>query len=112
MTWNISLFKIFAIKIFDLQKEAIRTINNLTYDEHNTYFKCNKILKLAHQYNLQLFNYIFQLLLFSIDEEISPNLLVNHQIHNHNTKSNNQKRILRVNRSQTKHCVLHNYTMV
>ena len=42
-------------------------------------------------------------------EEIKSNLLINNQIHGHNnTRINNQMSILRVNRSKTKHCVLHN----
>ena len=65
------------------------------------YFKCNKILRLTDQYKLHVSNYIFQLLHFSIDEEIEANLHVNHQINNHNTRCNNQISISRVNRSQT-----------
>ena len=58
-------------KIFVLQKKAICAINNLAYNEHtNSYFKCNKILKLSDQYKLQVSNYIFQVLHSNIDEEI------------------------------------------
>ena len=96
-------------KIFVLQKKAIHAINNLAYNEHtNAYFKCNKILKLSDQYKLQVSNYIFQVLHSNIDEDIESNLLVNNQIHNHNTRTNNQMSILRVNRSKTKYCVFHN----
>ena len=96
-------------KIFVLQNKAIRAINNLAYNEHtNAYFKCNKILKLSDQYKLQVSNYIFQVLHSNIDEEIKSSLLINNQIHSHNTWTNNQMSILRVNRSKTKHCVLHN----
>ena len=38
-------------------------------------------------------------------------LLINNQIHSHNTRTNNQMSILYVNRSKTKHCVLHNGTI-
>ena len=99
-------------KIFVLQKKAIRAINNPAYNEHtNAYFKCNKILKLSDQNKLQVSNYIFQLLHSNIDEEIESSLLTNNQIHSHNTRTNNQMSILRVNRSKTKHCVLHNGTI-
>ena len=53
-------------------------------------------------------NYIFQLLNSNIDKEIESSLLINNQIHSHNTRSNNQMSILRVNRSKTKYHVLHN----
>ena len=90
-------------------KKAIRAINNLAYHEHtNTYFKCDLILKLSDQYKLQVSNYIFQMLYFNIDEEIELNLHFNNQIHYLNTRSNDQLGILRVNRSNTKHCGLHN----
>ena len=96
-------------KIFVLQKKAIPAINNLAYNEHtNAYFKCYKILKLSDQYKLQVSNYIFQVLHSNIDEKIESSLLINNQIHSHNTRTNNQMSILRVNRSKTKHCVLHN----
>ena len=57
---------------------------------------------------LQVSNYIFQVLHSNIDEEIESSLLIHNQIHSHNTRINNQMSILRVNRSKTKHCVLHN----
>ena len=64
-------------KIFVFQKKVIRAINNLAYNEHtNAYFKCNKILELSDQYNLQVSNYIFQLLHSNIDEEIESSLLI------------------------------------
>ena len=44
----------------------------------------------------------------NIDEEVESSLLVNNQIHSHNTRSNNHINIFRVNRSKTKYCVLHN----
>ena len=59
-------------------------------------------------YKLQVSNYIFQLLHSNIDEEIESSLCINNQIPSHNTRTNNQMSILRVNRSKTKHCVLHN----
>ena len=81
----------------------------MLYNEHtNTYLKCNEILKLSDQYNLQVSNYIFQSLHSNIDEEIESSLLVNNQIHSHNTRSNNRMSILRMNRSNTKYSVLHN----
>ena len=52
-------------------------------------------------------NYIFQLLYFIIDEEIESNLLLNNQIYSHNTMSNNRMSIFLVNRTKTKHYVLH-----
>ena len=52
-------------------------INNLAYNEHtNAYFKCNKTLTLSDLYELQVSNYIFQLLHSNIDEEIQPSLLL------------------------------------
>ena len=97
-------------KIFVHQKKAIRAINNIAYNQHtNAYFKCNKILKLSDQYKIQIFNYIFQLLHSNIDEEIESSLLINNQIHSHNTRTNNQMSILPVNISKTKHCVLRNF---
>ena len=88
MAWNIS--KLYTSEIFVLQKKATCAINNLAYNEHtNEYFKYNKILKLSDQYNVQVLNYIFQLLHFNIDEEIDSNLLVNNLIHSHNTRWNN-----------------------
>ena len=96
-------------KIFVLQKKAIRAINNLAYNEHtNAYLKSKKILKLSDQYKLQVSNYVFQVLHSNIDEEIKSSLLINNQIHGHTTKTNKEMSILRVNRSKTKHCVLHN----
>ena len=96
-------------KIFVLLKKAIRAINNLAYIEYtNTLFKYNKILKLSDQYNLPVSNYSVQLLHFNIDEEIESSLLVNNQIHSHDTRSNNQMSILRVSRTKTKYCVFHN----
>ena len=99
----------YTSKIFVLDKKAIRAINTLAYNEHtNAYFKCNKILKLSDHYKLQVSNYIFQLLHSNIDEEIESSLLINNQTHSHDTRANNQMSILRVNRSKTKYCVLHN----
>ena len=79
---------------------VILATNNLPCNEHtNTYFKCNKIHTFFHQYyKLQVGNYIFQLLLFNIDEKIESNLLVSNKIHSHNTRANNRLSILRVNR--------------
>ena len=46
-------------KLFILQKKAIGAINDLAYNEHsNANFKCNKILKLSDQYELQVLNYV------------------------------------------------------
>ena len=99
-------------KILVLQKKAIRAINNLAYNEHNNaYFKCNKILKLSDQYKIQVSNYIFQVLHSNIDEEIESSLLINNQIHSHNTRTNNQMSILSMYRFKTKKCVLHNGIM-
>ena len=96
-------------KTFVLQKKAIRAINNLAYNEHtNACFKCSKILKLSDQYKLQVSNYVFQVLHSNIDEEIKSSLIINNQIHSHNTRINNQMTILRVNTSKTKHSLLHN----
>ena len=67
-----------------------------------------QILKLSDQYKLQVSNYVLQVLHSNIDEEIKSSLLINNQIHSHNTRTNSQMSILRVNRSKTKHCVLHN----
>ena len=62
--------------MFVLQKNAIRAINNLAYNEHtNAYFKCDKILKLSDQHKLQVLNYIFQALHSNIDE-IESSLLI------------------------------------
>ena len=104
------LIKIIPLKYsFSRRKPYIRAINNLAYNEHtNAYFKCNKLLKLSDRYKLQVSNYIFQVLHSNIDEEIKSSLLINNQIHSHNTRTNNQMSILRVNRSKPKHCVLHN----
>ena len=66
------------------------------------------MLKLSDHYKLQVSNYIFQLLHFNITEEIKSSIHINNQIHSHNTRTNNQMSILRVNRSKTKYCVLHN----
>ena len=41
-------------------------------------------------------------------KKIKSSLRINNQIHSHNTSTNNQMSILRLNRSKTKHCVLHN----
>ena len=92
------------------------TCNNyLACNEHtNTYFKCNKSLKLSDQYNLHVSDDIFQLLPFTIDEEKGRIclLLVNSQIYSHpciiQGPTINYMNILRVNRSKTKYCVLHN----
>ena len=98
-------------KIFVLQNKAMRAINNLAYNEHtNSYFKYNKILKLSDQYKLQVSNYIFQVLHSNIDEEVESSLLINNQIRIAIIKvpTVHQMSILRVNRSKTNHCVLHN----
>ena len=74
-------------------------VQNLAYIEHtNAYFKCNKILKLSDQHKLQVSNYIFQLSHSNINEEIESSLLINNQIHSHNTNTNNQMSILCMNR--------------
>ena len=57
MAWSLVNGKNCTSKIFVLQANALHAIydamNNLTYNDHtNTYFKCDKILKLADQYNL------------------------------------------------------------
>ena len=44
----------------------------------------------------------FQLLHSNIDEEIELSLLINNQIHSHNTRTNYQMSILRMNRSKTR----------
>ena len=67
-----------------------------------------KILKLSDQYKLQVSNNVFQVLHSNINEEIKSSLLINNQIHSHNTRTNNLMSSLRVNRSKIKHCVLHN----
>ena len=47
------------------------------YNEHtNAYFKCNKILKLSDQHELQIPNYIFQFLHSNIDEAMESSLLL------------------------------------
>ena len=90
-------------------EETIHAINNLAHNEHsNAYIKLNKIFKLSDQYKLQVSNYIIQLLQSNIKERVESSLLINNQIHSHNTRSNNQMSILCVNRSKTKYCVLHN----
>ena len=99
----------YTSKIFVLQKKVKHAINNLACNEHTkAYFKCNKILKLSDQYKLQVSNSIFKLLHFNIDKEIESSLLVHNQIYSHNTRSNNQMSILRVNKSKAKYCVFHN----
>ena len=100
-------------KIFVRQKKDIRAINNLAYNEHtNAYFKCNKILKISDKYKLQVSNYIFQVLHSNIDEEIKSSLLINNRIHIHNTRTNNQMSILRLNRSKTMLAIIVSFTMV
>ena len=80
-------------KIFVLQKESIRSINNIAYSEYtNPYFKCNKTLKLSDQYKFQVSNYIFQLLRSNINQEIESSLLINNQIHSHNTYKDQQQK--------------------
>ena len=59
------------------------------------HLKCYKILKLHDQYKLQVSNYIFQLFHSNIGEEIESCLLINNQIHSHNTRTNNEMSILR-----------------
>ena len=59
-------------------------------------------------YRLQVSNFIFQLLHSNIDEEIGSSLLINNQIHSHNTNTNNQMSVFGLNRSKTKYCVFHN----
>ena len=46
--------------------------------------------KLSDQYKLQVSNYIFQVLQSNIDEEIKSSLLINNQIHSHNTIKDQQ----------------------
>ena len=60
----------------------------LCNEQTNAYFKCIKILKLSDQYKLQVSNYVFQVLHSNIDEEIKSSLLINNQIHSHNTRTN------------------------
>ena len=54
-------------------------------------------------YKLQVLNYVLKVLHSNIDEEIKLSLRNNNQIHSHNTRTNNQMSILRVNRSKTRH---------
>ena len=107
----ILITSLFSIEQKVLQQSTVhrRANNNLAYNEHtNAYFKCNRILKLSDQYKLLVSNSVFQVLHSNIDEELKSSLLVNNQIHSHNTKTNNHMSILRLIRSKTKPCVLHN----
>ena len=54
------------------------------------FFHCNEIRELSDQYNLQVPNYIFQLLYFNIDEEIEAIVHVNNKIYSRITRSNDQ----------------------
>ena len=103
-----------SASVFHKQRVRFLRCSNFIYKKMHSfltnffYFKCNKILTLSDQYKLQVSNYVFQVLHSNIDEEIKSSLHINNQIHSHNTRTNNQMSILRVNRSKTKHCVLHN----
>ena len=70
-----------------------------------------KSLNFLISINFKFRNYIFQLLHCNIDEERESSLLVNNQIHSHNTRSNNQLSNFPANRPNTKYCVLHNGTI-
>ena len=93
---------IIPLKYSFSRKQTMFAINKHT----SVSFKCNKFHNLSN--NLQVSNYIYQLLHFNIDDEIESNLLVNNQIHGHNIRSSSQMSISRVNGTKTKYCVLHN----
>ena len=108
ISWNIS--KLYTSKIFVLQKKEISAINNPACNEYpmHTLTVTKSLNFLIITYKLQVSNYIFQLLHSNIDKEIESSLLINNLIHSRNKRTNIQMSILRVNRSKTKQCVLHN----
>ena len=63
----------------------------------------NFLISISFNFRTIFFNYLTPILI----KKQSRVYLFN-QIHSHNTRTNNQMSILRVNRSKTKHCVLHN----
>ena len=65
----------------------------------------NFLISISFKFRTIFFNYYIH---SNIDEAIESSLLINNQIHSHNIRTNNYMSILRVNRSKTKHCVLHN----
>ena len=67
---------------------------------------CNMSVSSASCYEPLIFD--FENYLWHMTYHIESGLLINNQIHSHNTSTNNHMSILRVNRSKTKHCVLHN----
>ena len=76
---------------------------NITTPTSNVTKSKNFLISISIKFRTTFFNYYS-----NIDEEIESSLLVNDQIHSHNTRSNNHMSILRVNRSKTKYCVLQN----
>ena len=63
--------------------EQIVCLYDRAYNEHTRWTNVIRSLNLISTIDLQDFNYIFQLMHFSIDELIETNLRVNHEIHNH-----------------------------
>ena len=54
-------YKIIPLKSFAFQKNAIRAINNLAYNEHNySPINCNKIRPFVDHNNIHVSNNIFQ----------------------------------------------------
>ena len=78
--------------LFILQKKTIREINNLDYRSHtNNYLKSSSILKLPDLFNYQTLKYFYKTLnQENFDQSLKSLLQYSSNVHNHNTRNQNQ----------------------
>jgi len=92
-------------KLFIMQKRAIRSINNLSYNEHtNAFFKQNNILKLADLYNFQLLVFMFNIL-HTNDLNIPQITTRQQDLHNHNTRNRDHLTLPQYNRARSQNSI-------
>ena len=78
---------------------------NIQTHTSNVIKSVNFSIRISFKFRTTFFNYYTPILL---EKQSRVYLHVDNQIHSRNTRSNNHMSILRVNRSKTKHGVLHN----
>ena len=78
-------------KLVVLQKKCIRTINNLTYNDHTTpYFSSDRILKLKDLHKLRTLIYMYKTLHTGHDHNLLTSVNTHSDVHAHNTRHRHQ----------------------
>ena len=89
-------------KIFVLQKEAIRAIQDLPYSSHtNYYFKTDKILKLQDLNKLNLCSQLFFYLTFSENITVASRFQLHSDTYYHNARHRNNLVLPHYHRSKS-----------